>query len=514
VAEQTVTVPADRGALGRRARLRAPERHPALQLLWRGRWVLGALVMLALGLVVVLWANTRPGYDPYGWLVWGHLTLHGKLDTNGAPSWKPLPFIFTVPYALIGHRALWLWMITSVAVSLSGFVFAARIAYRLTNPPADRRWVGWVAGLAAAVFLLGIVNYTHFVLSAQSDTMIVALVLGAIDCHLYGRPRWAFVFGVLAALGRPEGWPLLGLWAIWAWFRVPRMRWVIIVGLLVIPALWFGIPALTSKSWFTAGNIALKSPRALHENKFTGEIDRFFDLHETVIYLLALFATVVAALRRDRTTVLLAGAAVLWVAVEVAFVLHGWPGVPRYLFEAGGITTTLAGVAIGRILLELPAAATRLAPGRAAAALAATGLAAVIVALIAVALLPAAHNRITVERADLKHERDRTMVINHLSGLIARLGGPAKLFYCGQPTTQIGYQSVLAWDLGANTGELFWTPRLGKRQPRPVVLFQPTPHAWKVMTIDTPPAKRRQCQSLNVVSLLSGDRAPAALPGT
>ena len=89
--------------------------------------------------MVVLWADTRPGYDPYGWLVWGKLTVHAKLDTNGAPSWKPLPFLFTVPFALVGHYALWLWMITSVAVSLSGFVFAWRIAFRLTGADRQRR---------------------------------------------------------------------------------------------------------------------------------------------------------------------------------------------------------------------------------------------------------------------------------------------------------------------------------------------------------------------------------------
>ena len=51
----------------------------------------------------MLYARTRPGYDPYGWLVWGQLTIHLELDTNGAPSWKPLPYLFTVPYALFGH---------------------------------------------------------------------------------------------------------------------------------------------------------------------------------------------------------------------------------------------------------------------------------------------------------------------------------------------------------------------------------------------------------------------------
>ena len=61
----------------------------------------------------------------------------------------------------------------------------------------------------------------HYVLSAQSDPLIVSLCLGAIDCHLCRRPRWAFGLLVLAALGRPEVWPFLAAYAIWAWLAVP-----------------------------------------------------------------------------------------------------------------------------------------------------------------------------------------------------------------------------------------------------------------------------------------------------
>ena len=460
--------------------------------------MIAAGALLLLSLVVVLWARTRPGYDPYGWLVWGNLTIHGKLDTNGAPSWKPLPFLFTVPYALVGHRALWLWMITSVAVSLSGGVFAARIAYRLTDPPEGFRWAGWIAGAFAVAALFGIDYYTHYILSAQSDTMIVSLCLGAIDCHLYRRYKWAFALGILAALGRPETFPLIGIYSIWLWRKFPSIRPLLVGGILLLPVMWFGIPGLTSKSLFTAANIALKSPRALHQNKLLGELGRFIRLHETQIYLLALLAIGLGALRRDRTTLIIAGAAALWVIVEVAFVLHGWPGVPRYLFEAGGVTCVLAGVAIGRILVDLPPLLSR------ARIPAAVGIACALLIVVAISasLLPAARTQVRIERADLKTQRSRTKFVDHLPGLIARLGGPKRIFACGQPSAPIGDQSLLAWDLGTNVGQLFWTAKLGKVDPRPIVFFQPTPHAWKVTTIDTAPAKRAQCQSLNVVSLV------------
>ena len=80
-------------------------------------WILGAVGLLLVSTVVVLWARTRPGYDPYGWLVWGYQTLHLSLDLGGAPSWKPLPYLFTVPFALAGHYQIWLWMFFSAAVA-------------------------------------------------------------------------------------------------------------------------------------------------------------------------------------------------------------------------------------------------------------------------------------------------------------------------------------------------------------------------------------------------------------
>ena len=122
--------------------------------------------------------------------------------------------MFTVVYALLGSHELRLWMITSAAVSLSGVVFAGRIAYKLTDAPPERRWAGWAAGIFAGLALLGIQDYFHYILSSQSDPMIVALCLAAIDLHLDGHTRLAFVAGALAGLGRPEVWPFLGLYLL------------------------------------------------------------------------------------------------------------------------------------------------------------------------------------------------------------------------------------------------------------------------------------------------------------
>ncbi len=431
-----------------------------------------AIGLLAISTVIVLWARTRPGFDPYGWLVWGHQTVIGALDTNAAPSWKPLPYLFTAPYALAGHDEMWLWMITSVAVSLSGVIFAGRIAYRLTAADAQRSYAPIVAAVFAGAALLGMSSYWHYILSAQSDPMIVALVLGAIDCHLSGRRRWAFVLGALASLGRPEVWPFLALYSIWAWRRVPSMRWLIAGGALVILLLWFGIPALTSRTPFVAASNALGSGRALHNDKVFGTIGRFFGLHTTVVELLALLSVAIAVWRRDRTTLALALGIVAWVVVEIAFALHGWPGLARYMFEAAGVMVVLAGVGLGRLLID---------PPRLSRAAGWAGIALVVV--IVGSLLPPAISRARSAHADIVVQRRRTDEIDRLSGTINRLGGAARLRSCGEPLTRLEYQTTLAYELGLNVASVGFKYGQAIAHGNPVVLFTPVAGGWRVQAL-------------------------------
>ena len=269
--------------------------------------------------------------------MWGHLTIHGKLDTNGAPSWKPLPFLFTLPYALVGTHALTLWMITAFASSMAGVVFAWRVAFKLVDAPPERRYAAYVAGFVAGAALLGIDQYLHSILSAESDTIIVALCLAAADFTLDRRYGWALWMWWLAALGRPEAWIPMGLYVLWAWSYRPQLRRQIVAAVVLIPVLWFGIPALTSKSAFSAGSLAERSPREIHGNKITGTLEplpgarRRLDQDRG-----AARRRPGPASPRPRRADAHRRACVLWVLVEVAFALHGWPAVPRYMYEAAG----------------------------------------------------------------------------------------------------------------------------------------------------------------------------------
>jgi hypothetical protein len=461
--------------------------------------LLTAALLLAAALVIVLWARTRPSFDSYGWLVWGHQTLSASLDTNAAPSWKPLPYLFTVPFALFGRYEMWLWMITCVAVSLGGALAAGRIAYRLTvssaaaalgaGAPADGRsaravrYGALAAGVFAAVTLLGIRDWWHYMLSAQSDTMIVALFLGAIDCHLSGRPRWAFVLGVLAALGRPEVWPFLGLYSLWAWRAIPAMRWLIGGGIAVLVLLWFGIPALTSRSPFVAATNAVGSGRRLRSNRVFGTVDRFLDLHETPLELSALLSLLWAALRRDKLILGLAGGALVYVVIEIAFSLHGWPGLGRYMFVPAGVMVVIAAVFVGRLIAELPRlAAARFPAPRLSAASGWVGIA--LAAVIVATLVPAAISRGRLERRDLHVQRQRTKEINLLGGVVTRLGGPGRIDACGEPLTRLEYQTVLAWTLHVNVARVGFKYAQAIHHGNPIVLFTPRAHGgWKVQAV-------------------------------
>src|SRR5205085_6945507 len=198
---------------------------------------------------------------------------------------------------------------------------------RATTDPL-RRYAPLAAAIFAGAAVLGLEDYMHYILSAQSDPMLVTFVLGAVDTFLLGRYRWTLVLGVLAALGRPEVWPFLGLLMLWAWLKVPSIRWMVVAGLAVIAFMWFGIPTITNGRPNISGELAKLSPRALHHNQLRGTIDRFTELEYLPVWIAALCAVAFAALRRHLTVLALAAGGGLWVIVTIAFAFHGMPALP------------------------------------------------------------------------------------------------------------------------------------------------------------------------------------------
>jgi hypothetical protein len=464
----------------------------------RGVWlpVLVAAAVLAGAAAWVLLTDMRPSYDAFGWLDWGRQVLHWDLDTNGAPSWKPLPFLFTLPYALVGaNPQVWLWMVTATAGALAGAVFAARIAHRLSGPCPERRWAPLAAGAFAGLAVLGLRGYSGLVLISNSDPMVVALCLAAVDSHLSGRRRLAFVLIVLVSFGRPEGWAFAGLYAIWS-FRVDRsMRPLAVAGLVLIPLAWFVVPALTSHSWLTAGDLALNSPNVLHGNKIVGVLQRVRGLYESPMQLAFLAALVTAVLTRDRRWLGLLGAAALWVLVEIAFALHGWSAVPRYLLEPGALLVVLTAAGLGRLLARVPAGGGL---GRRAAQATTAALALALVG----SLVPAARSRARIAHGQIDDAHRAAVVLKRLEAVIRKDGGAARIKACGQPVTLLGYQSEVAWAIGLSVGEVGFRPGKEIREGVPMVVLKPHDGGWQVRPFHLLAADASRCQGLRTDSAL------------
>ena len=141
------------------------------------------------------------------------------------------------------------------------------------------------------------------------------------------------------------------------------MRWMLVGGIALIAFMWFGIPWITNGRPDVAGQLAQGSPRELHHNKVTGTIGRFGELQYAPVWIAALGAVGLALLRRDRVVLTLAAGVVLWVLTEIAFALHGFPALPRYMFEAGGVIAVLAGVGVGWALTRFAEAVAGSFPG-------------------------------------------------------------------------------------------------------------------------------------------------------
>ena len=456
-------------------------------------WLAVAVALVVVSVLFVVLTGMRPAYDAYGWLVWGRQAAHLNLDTSAAPSWKPLTFLFTFPYALLaGRGALWLWMITAVAGALAGAVFAARIAYKLTGPCPERRYAPIAAAVFAGLGVLGIDGYWQLILSGTSDALVVSLCLGAIDRQLSGYPRSAWVLLVLASLGRPEAWPLAGLYGLWAWRAIPSMRAPVAAGLAIIPALWFGIPALTSRSWFIAGDVAISSSGAPPGNGISRVTSGFVSLYELPMQMVALFALVLAVTRRERTWLLLAAAALVWLLVEIAFALHGWSGNRRYLFEPAAVLIVLAGAGVGRLLA--------IAPGR---SLLLRWAAPAAVVVLVVALVPHARIRARLAHTSVILVRNWARQINRLDMVIAKEGGPKRILACGQAVTEVSYQSILAWETGVNVVDIGWEPNAWIKQGAPIVLFEPYGAGWEIRPIHILAANRASCDRLRTHTAFS-----------
>jgi hypothetical protein len=382
---------------------------------------------LALGLLSLL-APTTPTYDPWAWLIWGREVLHLDLDTHFGPSWKPLPVLLTTPFAIFGGAAPALW----VAVARAGALAAIALAFRV-----GRRLGGTPAGLIAAVCLAVTTDFLRFAAVGDSEGLLVALLFAAIDLHLSGRRRAALWAAFGAALLRPESWPFVGLYALWAAWRDPSLRRL--VGAMTIAGLvlWFGPELWGSGNALRAGERARDpNPNALafadHPALEVGK--RFLQMAPwPAVAGLAAALGVAGARRRLSPEALLALVALVWLGVVAVMTEAGFSGNARYLIAPVALACLAGGVGLAR-LAEIAL------PGRARLVLAAT------VVLVAIPIATRAGDL----SADARAARNEARLMDDLTLAVDRAGGPAALHRCGHVATGPFQVTALAWRLDSH----------------------------------------------------------------
>jgi hypothetical protein len=250
-----------------------------------------AALTLTLGGLSLL-APSTPSYDPWSWILWARQIIHGQLViTATGTSWKPLPMIFTIPFALLGPRAAPdLWLLVARAGAIAAVLMAFRVAYRLVADIAAARLGGpdraaqggvptrgrhtgravWavrapaiLAGLLALV-ALGFAARGAYITDnglGYSEALATSLLLIAIDCLLDRRHRAAFLIGFLVALDRPEIWLFWVPYGLWLARRDRSMRAIVAACLVAQPVAWF-LPVYLGSGHLGASIARATNPRA------------------------------------------------------------------------------------------------------------------------------------------------------------------------------------------------------------------------------------------------------------
>jgi hypothetical protein len=291
-----------------------------------------------------------PVYDPWGWLVWGRELTRLDLATGDGLSWKPLPVLIDAPFSLLGEAAPKAWLLVARVGWLLAPLLAGWLAARLAGEETGR-WRFAAAALAAAsVALTGDVftPATRQFTGGLSEPLLVALALGAIAAALARRPALALWLGVAASLLRPECWPFLALWAVFAVRAEPRLRPQVLTAAALIPLAWFVPDLLGAGDPFAGSENARGGP--VQPGEALEVLGRALAAPLAATWLgVALFL----ARRdpedgRDRVLTVLLGAAAAWIVLVAAMAVAGYAGLPRFMVPATAAVAIVGGVGVAR----------------------------------------------------------------------------------------------------------------------------------------------------------------------
>jgi hypothetical protein len=382
----------------------------------RPRRLAAACLAVAAVSLLLPWALA---FDPWAWLVWGREVTRLELDTEGGPSWKPLPVVATTVLTLAGGAAPALWLVLARAGGLLAIAGAAALAGRLAGPVAAA-----TAAAAMAVSDWWLFNSAL----GNSEGLLAAAVLWAAVAHLGKHYRIALVLLLGAALLRPEAWLFLGLYALWLW-RTGRERLPFLAAALItVPLLWFGPDVIGSGGALGASEAArgTASPQSAVNADFPA-LEVLLDFG-ALLTVPALVAAGAGAALGGPVARGLAAAAVAWIALVAVMTQAGYAGNPRYNVAAAAIGCVLAGVGIARMSSRGPIGSIRRHSSQLALAL----------ALIA-AVLAFTADELSDQVGELGDRAERR---TDLDALVSDGGGG-----CARARTNQPMKAMLAWYL-------------------------------------------------------------------
>jgi hypothetical protein len=426
----------------------------------------GVCFVLAVASVLIL--SWVPSSDPWAWIDWGQEIASSKIAIGlaGGPSWKPFPVGFTSVFGLFGGAAPGMWLVLTRTAGLLALVAAFRLG---------RRFAGPVAGILAVLALCLIQDWPFYVARGASEPIVAALTLWAIDRHLNGSPRLAYVLVFLATLNRPEFSPILALYALYLWVRVPGSRPLAVVLLVLVPVAWLVPPWAVTGNPLQAGSAALAGKGS--PGSAIAELKTSPALITAPILVLAAIGLAFAYRRRERTLLWLGAAAIAW-ALMVAVMTQVAYGLPRYLLPAAMIGCLFAGIAVVRIAQLAGAYVSRTSPslGRSAWPAVAVG------GLVVLATLPWTIPRVRLVAQQVRQADQAARIQQALFTSVDRVGGSRVVLPCRSSHVVVNHSlaSALAWKLQvplrrvrplmAGTGVVFSAPRNSDTGSRPPIV--------------------------------------------
>jgi hypothetical protein len=265
-------------------------------------------------------------------------------------------------FSLFGDAAPDLWLLVAraggIAAVLLAFVLARRLAVGVR--PALRI----VAGVVAAAAIVLLPEWLKLMAQGSSEPLVIALIFGAVLRHLDGHPKQALALGSLVALGRPEAWPLVAVYAFVQVRRNPALLGPAAAMVVAVPLLWI-VP-----DWIGSGDPLYGARRARARSAGGSDLsggtthralEAAADLVLLPVLAAAVWATAVAWRARDWVTVALAAVSFPWVGGIILLAAAGYAGNSRYMLPAAAVLSVLAGVGVAQALESVPARVPRYA---------------------------------------------------------------------------------------------------------------------------------------------------------